>query len=399
MTSFVAANNPEYLLRWDKNYNLNKIDNLFSVSNDNYPILNIGNNIFGAFETGTLGLSKLIKSVGVSGEMTVISPDLKMKDFIGMGKNRLLGLRWEGGNTFYHDLRTFNPNTNLWNSQTLTLDDLGTTFNFSYGTSYGFTNDFFLSGNRLHKLTNNGISLVPGLASTYEIPYWCFTGYDYLWAVFRKYPENTGETKYFYMDKADGTIKSTVIYNFKLDLNSSNMNMFGDEFGGKYPLFSSKNVMGRRLVDSQIGNNVYDIVVSRISRDNISGQVTYTNYTYDNFNVLIDDTTIMYGTVTVEEKGAGSASNGYIKYYYDNGSADASRVGLLTNEEYYNVDNQKIKEVINTYTKTYYPIYNTLLTPIYYQLDIKKTKATENNIFIANGGIMTRTLDYIYNQR
>lgn len=397
MATFVADNNPEYLLKWDKNYNLTNTENIISnYPDDAYPFVSMGNNIFAGIKVNYSIASWPLKALGISGNMSVLSPDLNTITLQGFGDNRLLGLRWISGDNYVHDLRYFDPNDNLWKTQNLTFDNIP--FNYQYSSSYAFARDLFISGNRIYKIKNNGFNMMQGQLSAYNVPEFCFSGDDYVFGSFWSNSVNGGETKYFYIDKIDGTLKNILFRNYRTIFNKTNMNMMSEQFGGKFPLFSTKNILGTRLIDNQTGNNIYDIVVSSVRIDNGSGQIIYTSYSYDNSNTLLDDETVIYGTVKIEEKGAGNSSNGYIKYYYDNGSTDSSKGGLLNKEEYYDRNNLKIKEVTNTYTKNFYPIYNTLSVPIYYQLDIKKTKSVENNIFIGSG-VINRTTDFVYNQR
>jgi|GEM_PF-2895180 len=397
MATFVADNNPEYLLKWDKNYNLTNVQNVISnYPDDKYPFFSVGNNIFAGVKVNYSLSSWPFRALAISGNSSVLSPELNTITIQGFGENKLLGLRWINGDNYVHDLRYFDPNDNLWKTQNLTFDNIP--FNYQYSSSYAFARDLFISGKRIYKIKNNGFNMMSGLLSNYNVPESCFSGNDYLFGSFWSNSISGGETRYFYIDKIDGSLKNVIFRSHRTIFNKSNMNMMSEQFGGKFPLFTSKNMLGYRLIDNQTGNNIYDIVVSAVKIDNGSGQTIHTSYSYDNSNTLLDDTTVLYGVVKIEEKGGGDNSNGYIKYYYDNGSTDSSKGGLLNKEEYYNRFNVKVKEIINIYTKSYYPIYNTSLIPIYYQLDIKRTKLIENNIFIGTG-VINRTSDFVYNQR
>ncbi len=396
LCTLVAGNNPEFLMRWDSNYNLNKVHNVLGGYDDTYPFLSIGNNIFSGLKIG--GRSKLFRAVAVSGLNNYVT-DLNIETMQGFGENKLLGLRWVN-NTFAHDLRSFNPNTSSWTATDLPM--INKTYNYNYIDGYAFGQNLFISGVNMYKVNNNGNSMLSQITN-YDYPQFCFSGGDYIYGSFWSIGTNNskpGETKYFYIDKIDGQLKTELLQNTYKDLWSSNeCNRNAQQFGGQFPLFSRKNLNGTKIIDNKFNNDIYDIVISQIKSNNALGSESYVNYSYDDSNTLFDDATLIYGKVTVEEKGSGSKSNGKTIKYFDKGNLDLTKTSQLIKEEYYNKSGSLLKEINHFYEKKSNLIYNSITysEPIYI-FDTWNQKSTEEKVFFQSLGseTLTSTTNFIY---
>lgn len=398
MTSFVAANNPEYLLRWSPNYDLLSVANVLGSHNDNYPFLSSGNNLFTGMRVGDIGRPYIFKSAAISGFSEFVTPDLDMETFQGFGKNKLLGLRFDGpsgSNNYTHELRQFNPNTNIWEFHSLTFPPKD--HKTHYIQSYAFGSDIFIAGLNMYKENNNGFSAL-GQLTSYDYTGFAASGGDYIYASFwlknpvPNGPTETGESKYFYLDKRDGQLKNQVIYSTYVNDNLRS-NRFAEQFGGRYPFFARRNLEGRRLIDNKFGNVITDIVISQITADNGNGQTVNTSYTYENSNSSPDDATVLYGTITIKEIGSGTGNNGAIKKYYNNGALDWSKAGLLDKEEYLDASNFKAKEITHTYSKFDFPVWSSSPSNgvTHYVTVWQKTNTEERASFIGSGTIVSST--------
>ncbi|MFY0482523.1 hypothetical protein ACI6PS_07940 [Flavobacterium sp. PLA-1-15] len=395
MSSFVAADNPELLIRWSPNYDLISVaDDILGAHNDNYPFLSVGNNIFAGWRCGDIGKPYIFKAAAISGFSEFATPEVNMQTFQGFGNNKLLGSRWNGVvNDYSHDLRKFNPNTNVWETYNLTFPPKE--HNNHYSHSYAFGNDIFIAGLNMYKENNNTFSNL-GQVTSHDYTSFANSGGDYIYAAFwTKDPvfnggNPTGETKYFYIDKKDGLLKNQIVHSSYVNDNL-NRNMFAEQFGGKFPFYARRNFEGRRIIDNKYGNVITDIVISQIAADNGNGLVVNTSYTYENSNSSPDDATVVYGTVTIKEIGNGTGNNGAIKKYYNNGVLDWTKAGLLDREEYWDASNFKAKEIINTYTKFDFPVWSSNASNgvTHYVTVWQKTNVEERANFIGSGTIVT----------
>ncbi|KDN54693.1 hypothetical protein [Flavobacterium seoulense] len=391
--TLVAGDNPEFLMRWDSNYNLNRVDNVLGAYDDNYPFLSIGNNIFSGLKIG--GRSKLFRAVAISGAKNFVT-DLNIETTQGFGENKLLGLRWIN-NSYAHDFRRFNPNTSSWMATDLPM--INKSFNYHYISGYAFAQDLFISGQTIYGTYNQGYSAISQITN-YDYPSFCFSGGDYIFGSFWSIGtnNNVGEAKYFYIDKINGQLQSVLLQTVPSQLHMPNRQ--GQQFGGQFPFFTRKNLNGIKLIDNKINNNIYDIVISQIKSDNGLGSITYTNYSYTDSNTLFDDSTIIYGKVTDEEKGSGSSSNGKTIKYFNKGDLDLTRTGQLMKEEYYDKLGNLLKEINYLYEKKLNSIYNSINSsnPIY-TFDVWNKKSTEEKVFFQSGNnVLTSNTDFKYDE-
>jgi hypothetical protein len=397
--AFVAGSNPEYLIRWDPEYNLTTVVGGLGSFSDTNPFMNIGNSLFLGLRMYNL---QMFRSAAISGLSNIITPEFDLKTQNGFSKNRLLGNRWNGiVDDYSNELKTFNPNFSIWQSVDLTM--VPQQFPGHYSTSYAFANDFFMSGHHIYKLTNNGYTVLAGPISVFNYPESTISGGEYILSTFWSPDDEDiatpdidtnkeGETKYFYVDKKDGTLKTVMRAPNYINLYLER-NINATVFGGNYPFYTPKNFRGQRLINNLYNNVITDIVVKQIGYDNSMGLVSNITFTYENSHTTPDDNTVIYGTVTIQEMGAGSASNGYIKKYFDNGSTDFTRSGLLTKEEYFHSQNYKLKEINYNYTKSSYAIYNSASNNIY-NYGVWYKASMEEKLFSA--GTFTILTNYQY---
>ncbi len=339
MAAFVAENNPEYILRWDKDYNLISVDDelgAYPDSNPIYPSLSsmftIQVNWFNSYP------QKSIRFNGSSWSPIDLNPNsFNSYSTTAFGEDFILMYDRSYSNRKKVSYYFYDPNNNNWNSGIF-----NDTFDSdNYWAAVCYNRDFIIAGNKIIKLKNDGTKFGP------EITLPLYNNFSYSNTLNYSFVELANDVNgnasggksfsnslFVYTDKKDGYIKT-------IDLGDRKHIDSNYKFGGYNPfmsfksMFLKKDIQGGvltdlyRIVDDQVNNDVYDVVVSEIEIDNGKGEIRKVSYTYNNPNSLPNDVSTFYGEVIVENKGFGNFSNGKIKRYFHTGEEDLRLAGLL----------------------------------------------------------------------
>ena len=356
MTGFVADHNPEFFIRWDENFNVVAVEsNVLGTVEDRFPLTSAGGGLFvlhRKWDSGPLTPIKAVRFNGVSWDIQ----NLNARSLLAISENAVLSRESVNGASYTHVLSTYNPNSssNKW-----TQTPLNSTYsNIEQPTAYAMANDLFISGQAIYRRTNTGISYI-GDYNPYQYTTKAASGgYDYVYAEFKE--SRNGDfyrASMFYIDKKDGALKSILLGQENLDTYHQGIQNWGTvNFGGNRPYFGrntflDNNQKFNRIIDNQIGQNIYDIVVSEIQINDDRGQVRKTQYTYDDFNALPDDKTVFYGKVTMTNKGLGSSTLGKTVSYFNNGKNDITLGGFPLRTETFKGVSTLVKKSSSTWKK------------------------------------------------
>src|SRR5690606_33901390 len=371
-------------LRWDVYYNLYRVDDVVGGYDDIYPFFPVYNNIFSGQHVGSPndGYCYSFKQAAFNGYSWVVQSEQIWSDN-GFGQNRIAGYN-NGGKVY-----TYNPNTSSWG-----YTNLPAAATESNNGSFAFANELFIAEDRIYRINNWGFEQVLTLNPTYFRQEYAQSGGSYVY-VHNSNLQSQGNVSYYYIDKTDNSVK-TVVYN-NLDENlfmSGSSNRRAQQFGGKYPSFSSGNLRGRKLIDNLMGQDIYDNVLSETITDDGSGNIVKIKYAYDDSHTSLNDVSVIYGTVTITQAGSDTGTtNGYEKKYFDNGLNDFTKAGLLLKKETYNTNGNKLAEVVNSYTKYAYNILNSASSTISINHTWRLTSVNESSYV---GGPTTNNINYNY---
>jgi len=409
MASFVAGDNPEFMINWDANYNITGIVNI-GAYNDIYPFFPLNSNVFAGVRMGDIGRPYIFKLLAYDGANWV-TRNVNHETHSGFGQNRAAGLALDYS---AHSLFTFNPNTSAWIEDQLPYTQ-PPQFNYINMDSFSFANNIFMSGDRIYRYDNNGITPVANNSYYYYQQFAKSGGgeylYDHHWRLDDPNDldsdgitnEYIGEKRYYYINKTTNALVSTRIGNLTNNDNALNLyssaNRRAEQFGGKYPFFSATNLTGLKLIDNKFGNDVKNTVVYEIVKDNGMGNITRVRFNFENSHTLQDDETVVYGKVTTTDMGTMSGiTNGYTVKYFENGLENASRAGFLLKQEVYRHGGVKVEETVFTPLRHWTNIKNTQNTTIAVNTSWRP-ESIKKLSYMGQLQVMDNTTTYFYNER
>lgn len=341
LTSFVSNNNPEYFIRWDTAYNIYRVDDVLGGYDDRYPFFPIYNNVFSGQHVGSPndGYCFSFKQAAFNGSDWITQAAEVWSDN-GFGQNRIAG--YSNGGKVY----TFNPNTSTWGYTSLPAAATES----NYG-SFAFGHELFIAEDRIYRINNWGFEQVLVLDPTFYRQEYANSGGGYVYVHNSNIP-GQGNTSYYYISKTDNSLQTVVYNNIDENLYTSSANRRAQQFGGKYPFFSSENLRGKKLINNQMNQNIYDNVLSESITDDGGGNITKIKYSYDDSHTSTNEVSVVYGMVTITQAGNDTGTtNGYVKKYFDNGENDFTKAGLLLKEETYNTSGTKVADVVHNYNR------------------------------------------------
>lgn len=395
---FMADGNPEFLLRWDTNYNLTNIDNVGSF-NDNFQVHTSQNNLFSVrhYQNGQ-PTHKTVRfnGLGWSTSNLPISTSYKiaMQSFgedIVLFQNHSL---YSTTNTEAVGYNLYDPNTNSW-----VYNPLNTYSSFDYLNKMNAINyEFIVAGNKLYKRSNQGSPTIPMLeigTLQYDNYFSYSDGLSHTFVKQRSSATTLRDARYYYVSKYDGLLK---YFNFGLKSNFSHVNPV---FGGYTPFMSpnaiwlkndgtSQNYYRHRIIDDEVNNTIYDIVVNNIDINDDNGSLRKIQYTYNKPISAPDNSTTFYGEVIIENKGAGNGNIGKVVKIFNDGSSDLSMVGLPIEEIVVDTNNKMVKKTVTTWQK-YIKGYSNGSESFYDNYFIRPTVVKEELYFENSPTITTET--------
>ncbi|GAA4277397.1 hypothetical protein GCM10022259_21210 [Aquimarina mytili] len=359
MSGFVADDNPELFLRWDKKYNLLPPNNVLGAYDDSNPMtptytgmFTLQNSLYQypfryARFTGTnWNVSNLPDSYGINFAKPSYGEDILMfQNYRGI---RSIGYA------------QYDPNSNLWFFNTQ-KNNYSANQNETQKLT-GNTRDFIIAGNDIYLSSNaSKFSQTVKINNNDNV----FTHTDGLSNGFVELASGSStrsSSRFYYINKKTNQLAF-------INLGAKFHTDGPTPFAGRTPFLSNKSMWLRsntnsngsfttylyRIIDGKINNSLYDIVVSKVKIDDANGEIRETIYTYDNFNSSSNNETTFYGNVIVENKGHGNSSIGTIEKKYNNGSEDIQMAGVLLEEKVKDINNTTVSSKINTWYK-YKPV-------------------------------------------
>ncbi len=401
IAGFVADDNPELFLRWDKNYNLIAVDDVLGAYNDAHSLQPVGNSMFTLVWWWDNGPTKTARFNGNSWSVSPFSSN----DFSAVNFG-LDFMTYKNENTDYIRYRTYVPNTNSWVAGNLNSFPWYTSFQVS-----GINSEFLVGRDRIYKRNRFNSIESPTQIGTlqYDNDFTYSDGLSHAYVKEVEYTNNGGSASsvfkkgtYFYMNKETGELNS-INLGLKYYLRGSK------KLGGNTPFMSPKAIWLRqdnsstnfnpylyRIINDKFNQSVYDIVVNRIDLDDKNEGVRKVQYTYNNPNSITDNTTTFYGEVIIEQKGFGSSSNGKIKRIFNTGNEDVHLIGLQLEEQVLDTNNSLKSKTTNTWEKFLKTAHNgSFQVDLSYNVRLKSKK--EEIIF--NSQILENNTSYSYNSR
>lgn len=325
MAGFMADNNPEYIMRWNDNYDLIAMDDELGSYTDTQPLIPVMNNVFNLVETYDLSntLRRPVKSIGFDGSTW------GFKDFSSINEAYVIGLSvnsvisGDGPIVSYQALyHQYDSNNHQWSSSSV-----GTV---QTSLKASFARDFFVINNQAYKVDNLG-----GYSSLGQVsPFGIFGSFDGNGSssIYTDYRDSSTSPTSFYrtfisLDKSDNSLNTTI-----LPGNTYNQGWSPNWLGGARGAMSDNVFMVdwafKRIIDGEINKVIKNNVVSSIEIDNNKGEVRKIQYTYNDSHTLPNDQSTFYGEVIVENKGLGSGNNGKVIKYFKKGDEDIREAGL-----------------------------------------------------------------------
>lgn len=362
MTGFVAENNPEYFLRWDKNYNVIAADNVLGAYNDRNPITPTYSGMF-VLQNGSASTRRPYKLARFNGV------DWDINDFATLGDFRAMPSFAEDAivfqnysNTYNFGIMRYSANTNNWHLNT----NLGS--GSSVDRETGTARDFFVAGTKIFNFSRNINSVF------FERDLTTINNHK------NKFSYSDGFENVFteIADVTDfgGGSSSNFLYSLLINIDKKTNEVRQQSLGAQYhppsmpkfagytPFLSNNSLWTKddsepgkftsylyRIIDGEINEVVFDNVVGSIIINNNEGYYSLTSYLFEEPNPTTDDSSIFYGKVIIAEKGRGTLNNGEIVKKYDTGSQDIRRAGLLLEEEIKNASGITLVKSTNKWLK------------------------------------------------
>ncbi|WP_437398681.1 SpvB/TcaC N-terminal domain-containing protein [Flagellimonas lutimaris] len=345
MVGFMADNNPEYVIRWNTQYDIVAVDNVFGSYDDSYPLLPLGNNNFSVFkpDINTESPARFEKMAAFNGS-TWVTTALTNNFGQGSGKNNMLSGIYSG-TTNINRWYKYNPNNHSWSYAT--VSSYGASGTSILRESYSANEDMMLVGLQAHQISNTGSlsslgSVLSGVTyGSYVLNTSLTNGRETFVEYKPDYLNNIGSSNYtrsflLAVNRYNNTLMTQMIASGNIDQSTilNTINSVSKQMGGELPILSNNilntNTGFKRIIDGQINKVVKDIVVSRIDMDNGAGDIRKIVYTYNNDRLLPNDRSVFYGEVLVKNSGSGSGNIGVTKKYFNVGEDDVNMAGLPT---------------------------------------------------------------------
>jgi hypothetical protein len=395
IAGFVADNNPELFLRWDKNYNLIAVDNVLGAYNDAHSLQPVNNSMFTLVWWWFNEPTKTARFNGINWSVSGFSSSID-RYHVNFGLD-LMTYKNESSDQIM--FKEYSPNYHSWIENNLNWATYA-----PYATN-GINTEFFVAGKEIYKKTFLGPPSFPTVdIGTLQYNNY-FTYSDGLSHTYVKQHDNSGVFKkgsYYYINKENGLL-SEINLGLKYYLRGSK------KFGGNTPFMSPKAIWVRydnsstnfnpylyRIIEDKFNQSVYDIVIGSIDLDDDNGNTRKINYTYNIPNSLPDNNATYYGEVTVENKGFGSSSTGKIKKVFNTGGDDVQMLGLQLEEHVLDTDNNLKRKTTNTWQK-----YQKTANNGSYQVDLSHyiaLKSKKEEVFFDTYSLENLT-DYSYNSK
>lgn len=408
MVGFMADNNKEFILRWDINYDLIDVDDVFVQQYpDDYPMLPIGQNNFTIFKRNDVGgfepnTSSHLKSAYFNGTSWFVQSH--SNNFAqGSGLNTSLTRRYLS-NVNSHWLYRYNPNIHSVESVQLAsnnpdnvdMNAFAVNPQLALAGQYAYYFDNSGSINSLGQVFG-GLTANWVLNNSNQIAIQYIGSSDHTSANYR-------QLYFISVDKKNGTLKKELIANGNINgpslTHSSNQKVL--QMGGYYP-FMSENILiigkigQKRIVNDEIQTAVKNIVASSIEINDGKGEVRKISYTYHDAYTLPDDKSTFYGEVEVQNKGYGSGNNGKIIKYFNNGENDIQLAGLPIKIIVEDKNNITKSETEMQWIKHQIPFFNSLNVTVDRGYDLRMKKRTET--VTINGNDLVKEINYVYNEK
>ncbi|MEW7292962.1 hypothetical protein [Aquimarina sp. 2304DJ70-9] len=394
MSGFVADDNPEFFLRWDKDYNLQRPDNVLGTYDDTNPIISTYTGMFtlqnsfyqypfryARFNGLSWNVSNLPESYGFNYAKPTYGEDILM--FQSYRNNRHIGYAY------------YDPNSNFW------IYDLQKYrfSNYQSGDIHkltGIVQDFMIAGNEIYLSSNTSRFAQTANIVNYDNVFTHTDGLSHGFVELASGSYSPTSSRFYYKDKKTNQL-NYISLGAKFHTDSP------PSFAGRTPFMNPKTMWLRsksftnpngstsftpylhRVIDDKLNNPIYDIVVGKVKIDNNNGEVRETVYTYNAPKSSPNNETTFYGNVTVENKGFGTASIGKIEKKYNNGSEDVQMAGVLLEERIKDTSNNTVRLLTNTWTK---------FKPFSKNYTLKLTKQEEETIY--NGKTIKTTKSSSY---
>ncbi|RXP46199.1 hypothetical protein EC396_14410 [Lutibacter sp. HS1-25] len=401
---FMADDNPELFLRWDTNYNLTNVDNVLGGYSDTEPMAPIANGMFTIYNSWYKYPRKSARFNGVNWSVSALPSSGSYYAKPEFGEDLLM---FQGHSSIsgvgYHE---YDPNFNSWAYYSLY------TYPWYMGLSRlsAINREFVVAGNYFYKKSNQGIPTLPYIqigSLQYDNEYSKSNGLSHTFVKQAVYVDNGGSATttlkdgvLFYINKKTGLLESTNLG------SKSRLKSESYRIGGVEPFFSPKAVWLQldnnstvrylyRIIDDQINNNIYDIVVNHIDINDDNGTQRKVQYTFNNPKSTPDNSATFYGEVIIENKGVGVGNIGKVVKIFNDGSDDLRMVGLPLEIQTIDANNALVKKTNLTWKLTTKSAYNgsNYVDQSYYI----RQSANKEELYFNNSPNVTSQTTNIYN--
>lgn len=350
MATFVADNNPEKIIMWNKYYFISNVESPFGWYDDNSPVYSTFNNNF-TISNYFKNPQKTVRYNGNTWNIQEISPSfgtILSEDLVLTHEN-------SGQNRFY--FWKYSPNADAWSKYYLNQY-----FPDFYTKSIaGISKYFGIVGDKLYSRATTGLLNNPINADLYGLKsnFIFANNSNEIFAEFVNSSGNFLHSRFFYLNKKSGAVENSL----------SKKHLEGMEsgiFGGWHPFISNSSLWTRsytgtnsfysylnRIIDGNINNLISDKVVNKIVIDNNDGDVREFEYTYSDAHASIDNANVYYGEVGVKNLGHGLGNIGFVKNFYNNGKEDIRFAGILEKQEVRDFEDNLLNEKLNSWELFY----------------------------------------------
>lgn len=191
-----------------------------------------------------------------------------------------------------------------------------------------------------------------------------------------------------------------MVGNINLGLKDSYANR-GTKMGGYWMFMSPRTIWLRgetsplvkhfyRIIEDQVDNVVYDIVVNHMDINDDNGSLQKIQYTFNKPKSTPDNSSTFYGEVVIENKGSGTGNIGKIVKVFNDGAIDLNLAGLPQEVLYIDANNKAVKRISTTWNKYSKSAYNGS-TYFYNSYYIRPTVEIEELFFENSSKIKTTT--------
>ncbi len=415
MTAFVADSNPEYFLRWDKDYNIKHVDNVLGAHRDHLAVHPISKGFFSLDHMPRDYLRRIARFNGINWKTLDfgyyqgkrVSSIAYQEDFLLQNEYD----RRNGSNKVSYTM--YDANRGNWSTRFFLATNSGSSARYK-SSLFG---RFMLLDNKVYRKRENPFSIVTNSA------------FDYLFSVpFDVRYSSTNRLNYAYATSIDGfdhhnpnfingDVKTRLYFTNKTNGRVSDINFDGKfgmkglrEFGGYKPFLNSNSIYLRntgtfsgntnsfytylyRVVDDKVNQSIYDIVVDNIEIDNQSDPVRKVAYQFAQ-QVLFPNETAFYGMTTIQHKGFGSDNNGRIVNFFNTGATDMRLLGLPIKTQIFDARNLLKSETTFTNALFLRALNNSSADLVDQAYFVRNTRKEER--LIQSNGDLTTAEQYLY---